>query len=236
MFHTKVCNKWWWSSRSVSFIFWPHSFQKGFREYITFFLGKRKWHHVIPLIILQSRYIAKTSWCTSKDLLFHLYFTAFFTLFLILWEPFDLRYSFYTCSHIAHPLHLASLLLICHELDFRLWKSSNWIFQNKSNSEDTTHSQNGWSWKAPLEIICQLVEGVLSLFRLLMVMLNDTELRICPWDTPPVTCVQLSFVALVTILWALQLIPFSMPFTVHFLVCTSLACLQGWMGCSWKPH
>lgn len=73
-------------------------------------------------------------------------------------------WSFIFILHLlphCHPLHLASVLLIRHELDFRLWKSSNWIFQDKSNSEDTSHSQNGWGWKAPLEIICQLVEGVL---------------------------------------------------------------------------
>lgn len=74
-----------------------------------------------------ARYIAKMSCCTSKIG----YFTVFFSLFLTPWELFDLSYSSYTCSHTGHPWYLASLLLICHELDFRLWKSSNWIFQDK---------------------------------------------------------------------------------------------------------
>lgn len=83
-----------------------------------------------------------------------------------------------------------------------------------------------WKSSASLLRVCST-----SLFRLLMIMFNSTELRISPWDTPPVAGVQLNLLALVTILRALQLLPFSMPFTVHFLVCTSLACLQGWMGC-----
>lgn len=33
----------------------------------------------------------------------------------------------------------------------------------KTNGEYTTHPQNGWGWKVPLEIICQLTEGVLHL-------------------------------------------------------------------------
>lgn len=106
-----------------------------------------------------ARYVAKMSRCTSKIG----YFTVFFTLFLIPWELFDLSYSSYTCSHTAYTWYLASLLLICHELDFRLWESSNWIFQDKSNGEYTTHPQNGRGWKVPLEIICQLVEGLLHL-------------------------------------------------------------------------
>lgn len=102
-----------------------------------------------------------------KDLVFHcfLYIVPYFL---------GAIWSFIFILHLLphrHPLHLASLLLIRHELDFRLWKSSNWIFQDKSNGEETTHSQNGWGWKALLEIICQLVERVsLSLLRLPVMM------------------------------------------------------------------
>lgn len=84
-------------------------------------------------------------------------------------------------------------------------------------------------WKSSASLLRRV--SSVSLFRLLTMMLNGTELRISPWDTPPVARVQLNFIDMVTILWALQFLQFSVPFTVHFLVCTSLACLQGWMGC-----
>lgn len=164
-----------------------------------------------------------------KDLVFHcfLYIVPYFL---------GAIWSFIFILHLLphrHPLHLASLLLIRHELDFRLWKSSNWIFQDKSNGEETTHSQNGWGWKALPEIICQLVECVLPLTA--QVTSDDVKTALnsesALGDTPPVNGVQLNFVALITTLSALQLIQFSIPYTVHFPVCTSLACLQGWMGC-----
>lgn len=119
MFHTKVCTT----------AFFDHKVPRRFSGIHHLFLQEKKMTPCHTCHHTAVKTHCKNVLLHFKDLVFH----CFLHIVPYSLGAIYLSYSSYTCSHIAHPLHLASLLLICHELNFRLWKNSNWIFQDKSN-------------------------------------------------------------------------------------------------------
>lgn len=184
----------WWCSSNISFILWLHSFQKPCKDTSPFFFQEK----MAPYS--PSRH--DTVKVHHKNTLFHwkgfvsqsfLHVVPYSTCYLIFHIPLT-----HACSH---SLTMASLLLICHELDFRFWKSSNWIFRERWNGEDITHSQKAgvgsYLWKSS-DNLCRVCSVPLS--RSLMTILTSTVPSISPLDTPLVTGVQLKFMSLITTL------------------------------------
>lgn len=148
-----------------------------------------------------------SSWCSQgtshKNTLFHWKSFVFHCFLHVV--PYSTRAIWSLIFFLLTPHHsltTASLLLICHELDFRSQKSSNRIFKERSNGEDTTHSWKAevgsYLWKSS-DNLCRVCCSV-PLSRSLMTILTSTEPSISPRDTPPETGVQLKFVSLITTL------------------------------------